>query len=112
MQIRYNVKVSDEAQDHLLKHYMEPDANHPSQLRFIPTFDYVLPYKDGSGNVIKDAVVGHILVKRRYDNLVDEIVSPFDNGKKFFAIVFQEQFDEEATYNIEFFFGITYILKE
>ena len=60
MNIKHNIKVSDGARDHLFKHYMEPDASHPSQLRSIPTFDYVVAYKDGAGNLIEGAIVGYI----------------------------------------------------
>ena len=85
MKIFHNIKVTNEARDHLLKHYMEPDVNHPSQLRFIPTFDYVLAYKDSAGIVIKDAIVGYILAKTPIEMIKNQIISPFDNGRKFFG---------------------------
>jgi hypothetical protein len=112
MRVVRNIRVSDEARDYLLRHYMERDVDHPSQLRSMPGFSYVEAYKDAAGNVLKDVIVGYILSKTETDRIMDDVISPFDNGKKFFAIEFRDEFDEYSTYIVEYFDGITYILKE
>ena len=112
MRVVHNIRVADEARDYLLRHYMEGDVDDPSQLRCMPGFSYVEAYKDAAGNVIKDVIVGYILSNTEADRIVDEVISPFDNGRKFFAIEFREKFDENSEYIVEYFDGITYILKE
>ena len=70
---------------------MEADADEPSQLRSMPCFSYVEAYKDAAGTVMKDVIVGYILSKAQTNCMLGKMVSPFDNGRKFFAISFPDK---------------------
>jgi hypothetical protein len=48
-----NIRVTDEARDWLLRHYMDADADDPLQLRFIPTLACSLATYDGLGKKIR-----------------------------------------------------------
>ena len=43
---------------------------------------------------------------------MNEVISPFDNGRKFFTISFQGEFDDGKNYIVEYFDGITYIFDD
>lgn len=89
---------------------MDPDVDDPLQLQFIPKLSHHLSIKDGSGKKISGP--GYSLVKGEPRLLKTEVVSPFENGRKFFAISFGEKFDEDAQYLIEYFDRVWYVLKE
>ena len=104
LKIVRNIRLSDGARDWLLRHYMDPDLDDPSQLRFIPKLRHALATYDSKWN--KVAGQHYSLVKGEPRQLRTEVVSPFENGRKFFAIGFAEEFDESARYLIEYFDGV------
>jgi hypothetical protein len=106
-----NVRLSDEAQNWIRRHYMEPDTDDPSRLLFLPTLTYSLETRDGAGKRI--AGPRHIFGKQRTDRLAGYVISPFDYGRKFIAITFYpEEHNEDASYLVEYFDGVWYVLKE
>jgi hypothetical protein len=106
-----NVKLSSEAQNWVLRHYMEPGTDDPSRLLFIPTLTYSLETRDGAGKKI--AGPRHLFGKQRTDRLARYVIAPFDDGRKFFAIdLYPEKHDERASYLVEYFDGVWYVLKE
>ena len=111
MKIVRNIKFSDEARNWVLCHYMWSDTDDLSELLYIPTLYYTLETRDGAGDKI--AGPGFSFGKQRSDRLADHVIAPFDNGHKFIAIRFcPAEHDEKASYMIEYFDGIWYVLKE
>jgi hypothetical protein len=105
-----NIQVTEEARDWLLRHYMDADADDPSQLRFIPTLACSLATYDGLGKKIRGPA--YDLYKGDPRQLTRAVATAFDNGRKFFAIRFEEDFDERDRYLIEYFDRVWYVLRE
>jgi hypothetical protein len=114
MNIRQNIKISDGARTHILRHYLEPEVDDPSKLRSIPTLRYVLCYKDSFGNPIKDAIVGYVLFRMPVENITNETVFLMDGENKYFAIALREEdgYFEDAFYTLEREEGINYLIVE
>jgi hypothetical protein len=112
MKIYQNISLSTEAEAFIKERYIEPDVREFSELRFVPTFKYVLAVKDAAGNKIEEAILGYNLGRMPAHSLDDSVVFSFDKGRKFFAIRFYpDEFDETAEYLLEHFAGANYILK-
>jgi hypothetical protein len=110
MNVVKSVKLSSEARDWVLRHYMEPDTDDPSRLLFMPCLTYSLETRDGAGKKI--AGPRYIFGKQRTDRLAPYVTCPFDNGRKFIAIAFYpEEHDERASYLVEYFDHVWYVLK-
>jgi hypothetical protein len=109
VKVVHNIRITEEARDWLLRHYMDPDVDDPSQLLFIPTLHHTLATWH-NGKKIQGPAYG--LVKGEPRRLRYEVVSPFDNGRKFFAIGLDEPYDASARYLIEYFDRVWYVLKE
>ena len=105
-----NIKVTDEARDWLLRHYTEPDVDHPSSLRSIPKLRYSLANRGGSG--VRISGPAYYLVKGEPHRMMGSVVTPFDDGRKFLAVQFGATYDEAARYLVEYFDGVWYVLKE
>jgi hypothetical protein len=113
VRIAHNIKVDDDIRKRLLDHYTEQDVDHPLHLQRILAFHYLVAVRDGAGNLIDGCKLGYFLAQQPVSYLTREIVFPFDNGRKFFAIWFHpEEFDENAYYILEYFDKIWYILME
>jgi hypothetical protein len=106
-----NIKFTDEARDWVLRHYIEPHTDDPSQLLFIPTLGYSLETRDGGGK--KVAGPRFVFGKQRIDRLDRHVISPFDNGRKFIAMrLYPAEHDANASYVVEYLDGVWYLLKE
>ncbi|CAN7388294.1 hypothetical protein LJR255_002377 [Pararhizobium sp. LjRoot255] len=113
MEIKKNILVSPRAEKLLLKHYMEDDKDHPSELNIIPKLIYVVAYKDGHGNIIDGEVLGYRLVRGEIKYTNDKLAFPFQNGRKFFTVEFSaEEYDDTCQYYLDYEDGSILLLKE
>jgi len=110
VKVVHNIKITNDVRDWLLRHYMDEDVDDPSQLRFIPTLACPRATYDGLGRKVKGPA--YELHKGDPQKLTRAVVTAFDNGRKFFAIRFEEDFDERDRYLIEYFDRVWYVLRE
>jgi len=111
MRVFDNAKLSPEACELILKHYWAPDTDNPDELPFIPTFRYVLAVKDSAGNPISTAKLGYRM-NPKSPHFRAGVIFQIDNNRKYYSVHFNEEFDEGATYLIEYFDDTVYIIKE
>lgn len=112
MKLADNIRISDEAGNWILRHYMWPDTDDPSQLHYVPILVYSLETTDGVGRKIAGS--RHFLSMQR-PGLIggNAVVTAFENGRKFVAIDFYPvPHDENARYMVEYADRVWYVLKE
>lgn len=112
MRIYDNVELSPEAHELLLKNYWCGDTSNVEEISFLPSLQYVIAYKDADGNPITTEKLGYRLFRTESDRFEQAKIFRFDNGQKYFAVFFEEEFDEKSAYIVEYFDETIFLLKK